>query len=157
MPCDLDMEVGKWYTIDTGVKFNGGEGPSHLTRDDMEKITGARYIPVISRERYWFMMIVPRSGLSFKYGFKIRNTVAVIDQDFRDTIKLRVCIDGPIDDDGRVIPYELNENGNIEGPFKLHLKKDDRIAQGIVVPYRIFVDEDAPETERSGGYGSTGN
>lgn len=78
-PETIKMEPGKWYTLDTGVCFDGTEHP---------RFDGA----LISD---WFMMIVPRSSYGMKYGLKIRNTAGIIDKDYRDTIKASVSVDVP--------------------------------------------------------------
>lgn len=111
-PETVELKPGEWTDIDTGVRFDGSEE--------------------VFLER-WFMMIVPRSGLSNRYGFRIRNTVGIIDSDYRDNIKVKVTVDEP---------YTL--------------KKGERFVQGIVMPFRIFDDEIKPTEERKGGFGSTG-
>lgn len=103
----------KWRTIPTGVR---------LTDDDL-----------VEDFDKWFMMIVPRSGLSFKYGFRIINTVAVIDQDYRGEIKLKVKVNKPY-----------------------FLKRGERFAQGLIMPYGTLMDEVTPTDSRDGGFGSTG-
>lgn len=102
-----------WTTIDTEVAF---------TDDDFCTDFGK-----------WFMAIFPRSGLSTNFGLRIRNTVPIIDMDYRDTIKLTVTID---------VPYELEAG--------------ERFAQGIILPYGVFVHEIKPTETRNGGFGSTG-
>ena len=110
-PEDVVLTPGEWTTIDTGVRFDGSED---VTTN-------------------WFMMVVPRSGLGSKYGFRFRNTVGIIDQDYRDTIKATVTVDVP-----------------------LTLKKGERFMQGIILPYGVFGNEEEPTAIRTGGHGSTG-
>lgn len=86
-----------------------------------------------------FGMVVARSGLSIKHQIKLINDVGVIDEDYRGDIKLRLVNEGKKD-------YKI--------------KKGDRIAQMIVIPYiqpdLVFVDN-LSETERGNkGIGSTG-
>lgn len=114
-PDDYDLKPNEWTVIDTGVRFDG-DVCNRFSLDSM-----------------WFMGIVPRSGLSFKYGLRIINTVAIIDMDYRDTIKLKITVDAPY-----------------------RLAKGDRFAQGILIPFGIFYDEIEPKTARIGGFGSTG-
>lgn len=111
-PETVELKPGQWTDIDTGVRFDGSE-EVFLDR--------------------WFMMIVPRSGLSNRYGFRIRNTVGIIDSDYRDTIKVLVTVDE-----------------------SYTLQKGERFIQGIVLPFRVFDDEIKPTEERKGGFGSTG-
>lgn len=112
-PAEYTIEPGKWTTIDTGVALTNDDCPIHFMR--------------------WFMMVVPRSGISFNYGLRIINTVAIIDMDYRDTIKLKVTTDAP---------YTLAEG--------------ERFAQGIILPFDVFEGEIKPTGTRSGGFGSTG-
>lgn len=116
-PDVYNLIPGTWTTIDTGVR---------LTDEDVldgndEKI------------RQWFMMVVPRSGLSNRYGFRIRNTVGIIDMDYRETIKVKVTVD---------MPYIL--------------EKGERFLQGILIPFGRFAGEIVPTAQRIGGFGSTG-
>lgn len=115
-PETVEMSPGIWYTIDTGVCFDGTEHP---------RFDGA----VIGD---WFMMIVPRSSYGMKYGLKIKNTVGIIDMDYRDTIKASI---------------------SVEVPFTL--KKGDRFMQGIVIPFGKFAEEIDATDIRNGGIGST--
>lgn len=107
-PDRYELKPGEWTMIDTGVSLTSM--PSDC-----------------------FMMIVPRSGLSSKYGFRIRNTVGIIDSDYRDTIKAMVTVDEP---------YTLF--------------KGEKFVQGIVIPFGTFWNEIPPDKERTGGHGSTG-
>lgn len=117
MPYDLDMEPGKWYTIDTGVSFTGDEQGVN-----------------INFSTCWVMLLMPRSSLGYKYGFRFANTVGVIDQDYiGHNISAKVMVDQP-----------------------LFLKKGERFMQGILIPYLTFADEISPQEIRDGGHGSTG-
>lgn len=108
--------------IDTGVSLDGDE--------QVETLLGRYETFDFLR---WFMMLVPRSGLSNKVGFRIRNTVGIVDMDFRDTIKAMVTVDEP---------YTLAIG--------------ERFLQGIILPYGVFVGEITPTESRTGGHGSTG-
>ena len=118
-PEDIVLTPGEWTTIDTGVKFDGKESVVSLID-----------YPVNLFQAGWFMLIVPRSGFGSQYGFRLRNTVGIIDMDYRDTIKATMTVDVP-----------------------LTIK---RFMQGIIMPFGIFEDEEVPQSERNGGYGSTG-
>ena len=86
----------------------------------------------------YVLMIFPRSGLGFKYGLRLNNSVGVIDSDFA---------------------YSDNE-GNIK--IKLYNPSDETIrllkgvafCQGIFLPYGIAEEEEIT-TIRNGGLGST--
>lgn len=114
IPETVFLVPGEWITIDTGVAF-----------DDSDYID--MQVP------FWFMMLVPRSSLGTKFGFRLRNTVGIIDSDYRDTIKATVAVDEP-----------------------LTLTKGDKFLQGIVIPFARFNGEERPTASRTGGYGSTG-
>ncbi len=81
-------------------------------------------------------MVVPRSGLGFKYGVGLRNTVGVIDSNYRGEIMARLqSMDHGID-------VQDNEQGdNILSIYDLKeleifqdLGVGDRFAQMVVVP-----------------------
>lgn len=123
------LTPGKWTTIDTGVRLTDYDVAqvSEIVRMNEYVGKGKRYVGD------WFMMIVPRSGLSNKVGFRIRNTVGIIDMDYRDTIKAMVTVDEP---------YTL--------------QRGERFMQGIILPFGTFRDEIEPTEARNGGHGSTG-
>lgn len=85
----------------------------------------------------WVLQIYPRSGLGFKHGVALYNTVGVIDSDY----------------------YYSDNEGHIM--LKLRAEKPvvfepgDGIAQGILMVYGITIN-DRTDTERNGGFGSTG-
>lgn len=86
-----------------------------------------------------FGMVVARSGLSYKRQIKLINDVGIIDEDYRGDIGIRLINEGKE-------PYTI--------------KKGDRVAQMIIIPYEQpklkFVDE-LDETQRGkNGFGSTG-
>ena len=111
-PCEVEVLAGEWVTVDTGVKFDGSEDPGFDN---------------------WVLKIYPRSGLSTKYGMKIINTVPIIDQDYRDTIKVKITA---------------------EKDFIIN--KDERYIQGVFTQFGILKDEIPPTELRKGGHGSTG-
>lgn len=84
------------------------------------------------------LQIRPRSGLSFKHQITITNSPGTIDQDYRNEIM--------------IILFNL-------GNTSFHIKKGDRIAQGVVCPISQFcfeIVDELDKTERNGGLGSTG-
>lgn len=118
-PYDITLKPGwfrpKWYTIDLMAALTDADAWNTAGSED------------------WFMLLVPRSGMGAKYGYRFRNTVGIIDQDYRDTIKVTVAVEKP-----------------------LIIKKGDRIAQGIIIPYGKLANEITPVKDRQGGHGSTG-
>lgn len=112
-PERYELKPGEWTLIDTEVALTDGDvSPNHCE---------------------WFLLLVPRSGLSDRYGLRFRTTVGIIDMDYRDTIKARVTVDEP---------YTL--------------EKGERFAQVILIPYGTLIDEVRPVDVRDGGFGSTG-
>ena len=123
-PEDIHLEPGKWTFVDTGVRFSG-------TEDVICPMEGPE-CTLFARQ--WVMMVFPRSGLGFKYGVRFSNTVGIIDQSYRDTIKAKMTCD-----------------------VECTIKKGERFMQGVIVPFGIFNGEQKPiHEERGGGFGSTG-
>lgn len=84
-----------------------------------------------------FLMCVPRSGLGFKHGMRLRNTTGVIDALYYGA-----------DNEGHIMAKITTEE-----PFKLDT--GDRFMQGIILPFFVTEDDDA-DGKRTGGFGSTG-
>lgn len=84
-------------------------------------------------------LVFPRSGLAIRDGVVLRNTVGVIDSDYRGNIILNLVTD--------------------EG-FAVDLKAGQRVAQLVLVPIltpELEVVDELDETTRGhGGFGSTG-
>lgn len=128
---DYELKPNEWTRIDLGVRFDGTEQVmTHIATDWQNKNL---YQPTKMVCRDWVMLVVPRSSYGMKYGFRFHNTVGVIDQTYRDNMVADVTVDKP-----------------------LSIKKGDKICQGIIIPYGIFMDEIVPTAERTGGLGSTG-
>ena len=91
-------------------------------------------------ENGWFLAIVPKSGLGFKYRFQVDNTMGVIDSDYYYS-----------DNEGHIfikMTNDTNENKTIE------LKAGAAICQGIFLNFGITFDDNAKQI-RNGGLGST--
>ena len=88
------------------------------------------------------IQVRPRSGMSLKTAFRVANAPGTIDSDYRG----ECCIIG-----------HHSQGSELR---KLHIKKGDRIAQGVLnkVPQANFqLVEELDDTERGqGGFGSTG-
>lgn len=111
-PTDITFEAGETVTIPTGIK--------------------------VTMPNDFFLMIVPRSGLGFKYRLRLNNTVGIIDADY---------VNSP--NEGHIFVRMTNES---DTPFVI--KKGEAFAQGILLKYCITIDDDV-EDVRSGGLGST--
>ena len=119
MPFNLNFEQGSRFRIATGIRWvTDREGA------DRGKV----------------LMIVPRSGLGFKYGIRLTNTVGIIDADYCDS-----------DNEGHIFAKITNDSN--EGRT-LSLKRGDGFLQGIFMPFGITYADDA-KGKRNGGFGST--
>lgn len=84
-------------------------------------------------------LIFGRSGLAFKNSIQLVNAVAVIDEDYRGSIKIGL------------VKHDDNSY--------FHIKRGDRIAQLMILPYPQieFEEGELSETKRGAqGLGSTG-
>lgn len=92
----------------------------------------------------FFLMIVPRSGLGFKYGVRLKNSVAIIDSDYINS-----------DNEGHIwIKLDYPVLLNCEQK-PMVIKQGEAICQGIILPFGKFIDEDTDFQVRNGGFGST--
>lgn len=117
MPFNLNFEAGSKFRIATGIRWVTDDDPS-----DRAKV----------------LLIYPRSGLGFKYGIRLSNTVGVIDADYCDS-----------DNEGHIIISLENPSGQT-----IPLPEGKPFVQGIVVKYEI-PDGAASDAARNGGFGST--
>lgn len=113
LPFDISLNKGEWSLIPTGIRcrmFNE-----------------------------WVLMLYPRSGLGFKYGFELKNTVGVIDSDYYDS-----------DNEGHIMAKISQNEEDI-----LYLQSGQGFMQGIFTEYGITRNDNAI-AKRNGGFGSTG-
>lgn len=119
-PIDLTIMPGQAEVIPTGIKVEL----------DSDK----------------WLQVLPRSGIGFKTGLLLMNTVGVIDADYYNNDNneghIWVKVRHPSSDPGWGVPIEI--------------KKGTAICQGIISPYFVVDNEDDVETTRTGGFGSTG-
>lgn len=88
----------------------------------------------------WFLAIVPRSGLGFKYKFTLDNCTGVIDADYANSAN-----------EGHIM-LKMTNNGD----RKLSVQAGVAVAQGILLPFGVAVNDDYTEFKtRDGGFGST--
>ncbi|MGR3741334.1 dUTP diphosphatase [Companilactobacillus sp. DQM5] len=88
------------------------------------------------------LTLVSRSSGPLKRGLVLPNSVGIIDADYYGNEK----------NEGEIFVQMLNFF-----PFDVHLKKGERIAQGIFVKYLRTDDDEGGVTTRDGGFGSSGN
>ena len=102
----------------------------------------ARVIPTGIRaemESGWVLLLFPRSGLGFKYGIRLSNTVGVIDSDYAYA-----------ENEGHILVKLHNPSDR-----PVTIGRGDRFCQGVFLPYGT-AEEEAATTARRGGMGSTG-
>lgn len=113
VPFDLTVHPGESVVIPTGLRV--------CMEDDM-----------------WLGIYI-RSSLGFKYGVRLKNSVAVIDADY----------------------YGADNEGHLKvgiyhhGDRDLILKAGDAFAQGIFQRYILADNDDPVQERRTGGFGST--
>lgn len=84
------------------------------------------------------LLLCPRSGIGFKYGLMLANTVGVIDSDYYSS-----------DNEGHT-KLKLYNPGN----EAVLLSAGTKIIQGIFIKYQL-TDDDNTSDKRNGGFGST--
>lgn len=86
------------------------------------------------------LVIASRSSSPLKKGVTMANGIGVLDEDYNGN-----------NDEVFLLAYNLREE-------PIHLKKGDRIAQGVIIPvaHAAFKEVERLENENRGGHGSTG-
>ncbi len=88
----------------------------------------------------WVLLLLPKSGLGFKYRVQLDNTVGVIDSDYYDA-----------NNEGHIM-IKITNDGR-EGKL-MEIAAGKAFAQGVFVPFGI-TEDDCAQAERHGGFGST--
>lgn len=113
-PISFELAAGESIKVPTGIRVNIREG--------------------------WWLAIVPRSSLGFKYRMQLDNTVGVVDSDYYHS-----------DNEGHIFVKITNDSRDGKS---LVVNAGDKFAQAIFLPYGITYD-DAASGIRNGGFGST--
>ena len=87
-----------------------------------------------------YLALLVRSSMGFKYNMRLCNQVGIVDSDYYNNP----------DNEGHIFIKIQNE-----GEKDIVINKGDRFAQGIFSKY-LLVDDDSSDSERAGGFGSTG-
>lgn len=101
--------------------------------------TGIRWVCDKEEDKNKVLQIYPRSGIGFRTGVRLMNTVGIIDADY----------------------WEGNNEGHIMvklyNPMNshLHIKDGEAIVQGVITEYYTCDDEEEVAEKRTGGMGST--
>ena len=109
---DLNFPAHSIVTIPTGISFRG-------------------------KDKNCVLIMVPRSGLGFKYGMGLRNTIGVIDADYQYS-----------DNEGYIMLSIVSQE-----PFIV--KSNSGLCQGIILPFLTIDNEEEIINVRNGGFGST--
>lgn len=129
IPFDLNCEAGKSYVVPTGYKWNPYNCYSYL--NTMKVVNPTCVV----------LLLYPRSSLAFKYGFKLDNTVGVIDADYYNN---------PANEGHILVKFSVEKD--------LSFKQGEKFCQGIITPF--FFDSLDPgdvsvTAARISGIGST--
>lgn len=113
--------------------------PIDITLNPKENIllpTGIR----VKIDEGWFLGIMPKSGLGFKFRLQMDNTIGVIDADYYNS-----------DNEGHIFVKLTNDSNQNK---VISVKAGASICQGIFLPFGITI-TDSVTNIRNGGLGST--
>ena len=94
----------------------------------------------VEMEEDWVLMLYPRSGLGFKYRLQLNNTVGIIDSDYFYA-----------ENEGHIMVRITNDS---KVGMELRVDRGMGFIQGVFLEYGLTTD-DAADTVRTGGFGST--
>lgn len=101
--------------------------------------TGIRWVCDKEEDKNKVLQIYPRSGIGFRTGVRLMNTVGIIDADYWEG-----------NNEGHIMVKLYNP---MDSP--LHIKDGDAIVQGVITEYHTCDDEEEIVEKRTGGMGST--
>ena len=101
--------------------------------------TGIRWVCDKEEDKNKVLQLYPRSGIGFKTGVRLMNTVGIIDADYWEG-----------NNEGHIMLKLYNP---MDSP--LHVKDGDAIVQGVITEYHTCDDEEEIVEKRTGGMGST--
>lgn len=90
----------------------------------------------------WVLLILPRSGLGFKYRIRLDNTAGVIDSDYCNS-----------KNEGHIMAKLCCESYDFAA--RAILKEGQGMMQGVFVQYGVTDNDEPLSTTRNGGFGST--
>ena len=101
--------------------------------------TGIRWVCDKEEDKNKVLQIYPRSGIGFRTGVRLMNTVGIIDADYWEG-----------NNEGHIMVKIYNPmNASFE------VKDGDAIVQGVITEYHTCDDEEEIVEKRTGGMGST--
>ena len=101
--------------------------------------TGIRWVCDKEEDKNKVLQIYPRSGIGFKTGVRLMNTVGIIDADYWEG-----------NNEGHIMLKLYNPTDS-----PLHVKDGEAIVQGVITEYHTCDDEEEIVEKRMGGMGST--
>ena len=101
--------------------------------------TGIRWVCDKEEDKNKVLQIYPRSGIGFRTGVRLMNTVGIIDADYWEG-----------NNEGHIM-VKLH---NLMNAYK-HSKDGDAIGQVVITEYHTCDDEEEVVEKRTGGMGST--
>lgn len=113
--------------------------PITITLKPQESIKIPTGIKAYIKDGY-VLVIVPRSGLGFKYRLQLDNSIGIIDQDYYFALN-----------EGHIICKITNDSKENK---TLEIKQGQGFVQGIFLQYGLTIDDEVSET-RIYGFGST--
>lgn len=111
---------------------------NHASKTSAIIPTGIRWVNDIDNCSGKVLLIFPRSGLGFKHGIRLSNTVGVVDEDY--------CIS---DNQGHILVSLYNPSDS-----DVYYEKGKAFSQAIIVKYEIPNGAES-SSSRNGGFGST--
>ena len=110
-----------------------------LSEDSYIIPTGIRWVCDKEEDKNKVLQIYPRSGIGFKTGVRLMNTVGIIDADYWEG-----------NNEGHIMLKLYNPMGS-----SLHVEGGSAIVQGVITEYHTCEDEEEIVEKRTGGMGST--
>ena len=101
--------------------------------------TGIRWVCDKEEDKNKVLQIYPRSGIGFRTGVRLMNTVGIIDADYWEG-----------NNEGHIMVKLYNPMNSY-----MHIKDGDAIVQGVITEYHTCDDEEEIVEKRTGGMGST--
>lgn len=136
-PVHIDLPLPEYETSGSaGMDLRADLSEPYILDPGQIKLISTNLL--IKLPKGYELQVRPRSGLAIKHGITVLNSPGTIDSDYT----------------GRIGVILINLGG---GPYKIN--PGDRIAQAVIAKYSIVnwnVVDSLLETERKGGFGSTG-
>ncbi len=139
--------VSEWKERDIHIparKTAGSAGYDIESAADADVEPGKIHIVPTGLKAYMendeYLAIHIRSGIGIKHGIMLANNTGIIDSDYYNNE----------DNEGHIMCALYNSTDKV-----FHVRRGDRIAQGIFVKY-LAADDDKASGKRTGGIGSTG-